>query len=79
MASVEARKTAPPEKPESTRIRTRVVFSFWAIILFLGVPVWLKTTSIYRAALPLQDMLDWAESAVRFYSHQSAISYSDMC
>ena len=63
MASVEARKKAPPEKPEAVSLRTKIVFSFWAIILFIGVPVWHKTTSIYRATLPLSDMLAWADSA----------------
>ena len=61
---VEARKKAPPEKPEAVSLRSKIVFAFWAIILCLGVPVWYQTTSIYRATLPLQEMLDWAESAV---------------
>ncbi|KAG9785195.1 hypothetical protein KCU88_g2563, partial [Aureobasidium melanogenum] len=51
----------PPEKPEAASLRTRVVLSFWAVILLLGVPTWWQTTSIYRANLPLQDMLNWAD------------------
>jgi GPI-anchor transamidase subunit S len=65
MTSVEARKKAPPEKPEAVSLRTKIVFSFWAIIICLGLPVWHQTTSIYRATLPLDEMLGWADSAVR--------------
>ncbi|KAL6716357.1 GPI transamidase component [Lecanora helva] len=54
----------PPESLESIRTRTLVILSFWAIVIFLGLPVWLWTTSIHRARLPLQDMSDWARSKV---------------
>ena len=74
MASVEARKRAPPEKAEAISLRTKIVFSFWAIILCLGVPVWHQTTSIYRATLPLQEMLAWADSAVSKWK-----SYNVVC
>ncbi|KIV94193.1 hypothetical protein PV10_01982 [Exophiala mesophila] len=59
--AVTTTKQPPPENPEAIRLRTKVVFSFWAVILLLGLPTWWKTTSIYRAELPLQDMLDWAD------------------
>lgn len=65
MIPVEARKKAPPEKPEAVSLRTKIVFSFWAIIIGFGLPVWHQTTSIYRATLPLEGMLAWADSAVR--------------
>ncbi|KIW72247.1 hypothetical protein PV04_00455 [Phialophora macrospora] len=55
------RKQPPPEKAEASNLRTKIVLSFWAVIVLLGVPTWLKTTQIYRASLPLQDMLDWAD------------------
>jgi phosphatidylinositol glycan class S len=55
----------PPEKPSAIQTRFRVVAAFWAVILFLGFPIWWKTTSIYRAELPLQEMLDWAGGKVR--------------
>jgi phosphatidylinositol glycan class S len=54
----------PPEKPSAIQTRFRVVAAFWAVILFLGFPIWWKTTSIYRAELPLQEMLDWAGGKV---------------
>ncbi|KAF2136496.1 uncharacterized protein K452DRAFT_279867 [Aplosporella prunicola CBS 121167] len=54
----------PPEKPESVAIRRLVILSFWAIVIFLGLPLWWKTTTVYRADLPLQDMLDWADGKV---------------
>ena len=54
----------PPETTESLWLRRWSIVSFWAVVLFLGLPVWLKTTAIYRAELPLQDMTDWAEAKV---------------
>ena len=62
--AVTTSKEPPPENPEAIRLRTKVVFSFWTVILLLGLPTWWKTTSIYRAELPLQDMLDWADGVV---------------
>ncbi|EXJ95969.1 hypothetical protein A1O1_01094 [Capronia coronata CBS 617.96] len=60
-AAMTTTKQPPPEKPEAVRLRTKIVLSFWAVILLLGFPTWWQTTSIYRADLPLQDMLNWAE------------------
>ena len=61
---VASQKRPPPESAESIRIRSFVVFSFWAVAVFLGLPVWWWTTSIHRAHLPLRDMLDWADGKV---------------
>lgn len=60
----EPAKKLPPESPESIRLRTLVITSFWVVVILLGLPVWLWTTSIHRARLPLQDMLDWAHGKV---------------
>lgn len=54
-------KEPPPEKASDTRRRAWVIFSFWIIVVCLGLPIWWKTTSIYRANLPLAQMLDWAD------------------
>ncbi|KAH7324314.1 phosphatidylinositol-glycan biosynthesis class S protein [Stachybotrys elegans] len=54
-------KMPPPEKPSDILRRSYVVLSFWAIVLLLGLPIWWKTTSIYRASLPLDAMLQWAD------------------
>jgi hypothetical protein len=62
------KKEPPPEKPESIRLRALVIFSFWVIILVVGVPIWWKTTTIYRASLPLDQMKDWAEGRVINYT-----------
>jgi hypothetical protein len=62
----EARKEPPPEKPEQIRMRSFVLLSFWAIVIFLGLPIWWKTTTIYRANLPLDQMMDWADGRVSF-------------
>ncbi|KAL2845429.1 phosphatidylinositol-glycan biosynthesis class S protein [Aspergillus pseudoustus] len=59
-STASASSLPPPEKPSAIRTRFKVVAAFWAVILFLGFPIWWKTTSIYRAELPLQEMLDWA-------------------
>ncbi|EEY21004.1 conserved hypothetical protein [Verticillium alfalfae VaMs.102] len=59
--STENPKEPPPEKASDVRRRSFVILSFWAIALCFGVPIWWITTSIYRANLPLSDMLDWAD------------------
>jgi phosphatidylinositol glycan class S len=57
-------KQPPPETRESLWLRRLSILSFWLVVVFLGLPIWLKTTAIYRAELPLQDMTDWAEGKV---------------
>ncbi len=59
------KKEPPPESLESIRQRGYVILSFWAIILIIGLPIWWKTTAIYRARLPLDQMMDWADGRVR--------------
>lgn len=54
----------PPEKPEAIRTRSRVIFAFWAVIIFLGIPIWWQTTSIYRASIPVDEMIAWADGKV---------------
>jgi hypothetical protein len=61
-----AKKQPPPESVESVRMRTSVVLSFWAVVIFLGLPIWWKTTAIYRAKLPLGEMMEWADGKVCF-------------
>ncbi|KAJ4291448.1 GPI transamidase component [Collariella sp. IMI 366227] len=56
-----SKKQPPPEKPSDIRRRSHVILSFWLIVLCLGLPIWWRTTSIYRADLPLQEMLDWSD------------------
>ncbi|KAF8470203.1 phosphatidylinositol-glycan biosynthesis class S protein [Kalaharituber pfeilii] len=46
---------------QELRIRGYILFSFWAVVIFLGVPLWYVTTSIYRAPLPLGQMTAWSE------------------
>src|SRR5690242_3293532 len=48
----------PPESPREKSLRSRVIWSFWFIILSIGLPTWYFTTSISRAALPVDSMLD---------------------
>ncbi|KAI4956223.1 hypothetical protein J4E91_000434 [Alternaria rosae] len=57
-------KQPPPETKESLWLRRLSILSFWVVVVFLGLPIWLKTTAIYRAELPLQEMTDWAEGKV---------------
>jgi hypothetical protein len=63
--AVRSPKLPPPESSESIWLRRFAILSFWAVVLFLGLPIWLKTTAIYRAELPLQEMTEWAEGKVR--------------
>ncbi|KAJ4286299.1 GPI transamidase component [Kalmusia sp. IMI 367209] len=60
----ETRRQPPPETQKSLWVRRTVIASFWAVVVFLGLPVWWKTTAIYRAELPLQDMTAWADAKV---------------
>ncbi|KAK0831933.1 GPI transamidase component [Friedmanniomyces endolithicus] len=53
--------TPPTESPRTLLTRRTIVLSFWTIVLCLGLPHWLWTTSTYRASLPLSTMNDWAE------------------
>lgn len=62
--ATKAQKSPPPESKEGVWLRRAAVLSFWAVVVLLGLPVWWKTTAIYRAELPLQDMTDWAEGKV---------------
>lgn len=62
--AVETQRGPPPESKEGTWLRRAAILSFWAVVVLLGLPIWWKTTAIYRAELPLQDMTDWAEGKV---------------
>jgi phosphatidylinositol glycan class S len=57
-------KMPPPEKPADVRRRSHIILSFWLIVLLLGLPIWWMTTTIYRANLPLDGMIDWANGKV---------------
>lgn len=59
-----SRKEPPPETLQGIYLRTAVILSFWAIIVFFGLPLWWKTTAIYRADLPLDEMMDWDKGVV---------------
>jgi phosphatidylinositol glycan class S len=67
-AATSTRKQPPPEQPSDIRRRSFVILSFWLIVLCLGLPIWWQTTKIYRANLPLETMLDWADGKVCLYS-----------
>ncbi|KAF1366125.1 hypothetical protein EJ07DRAFT_93639 [Lizonia empirigonia] len=54
----------PPESKEGTWLRRAAILSFWTVVVLIGLPVWWKTTAIYRAELPLQGMTDWAEGKI---------------
>ena len=58
------RKSPPPESSTNIHIRSLVIVSFWLVVVCLGLPTWWWTTSIYRARLPLQEMLEWADGKV---------------
>ncbi|KAM3514193.1 hypothetical protein MY11210_002184 [Beauveria gryllotalpidicola] len=54
--------TPPPaEKPSDARRRSYIVWSYWLIVVFLGLPIWWQTTAIHRAHLPLDGMMQWAD------------------
>lgn len=78
----EAGRQPPPETRRSVWMRRAVVASFWAVVAFLGLPVWWKTTAIYRADLPLQDMTAWANAKVNNTLHghiRGGSTHSRLC
>lgn len=62
--TTKAQSGPPPEEPETVRTKFLAMLSFWAVIVFLGLPMWWQTTSIYRARIPLEEMVDWADGKV---------------
>jgi len=52
---------APPESPSASWTRRLIIFAFWAVVVALGLPHWIWTTSIHRSELPLESMNAWAE------------------
>lgn len=62
--SKSAQRVPAPESPQAIQTRFRVIAAFWSVIIFLGFPIWWQTTSIYRAHLPIQEMVDWADGKV---------------
>jgi len=62
--AINTKKKPPPETKEAILRRRWVILSFWTVVALLGLPVWWKTTNIYRADLPLQEMIDWADGKV---------------
>ncbi|KAK9465340.1 phosphatidylinositol-glycan biosynthesis class S protein [Lipomyces arxii] len=45
-----------PESQDAISLRRKVVLAFWAVFLFLGIPLWFKTTTIHRTPLPLKEL-----------------------
>lgn len=62
--STKSQLSPPPESKEGIWLRRAAIFSFWSVVLLIGLPLWWKTTAVYRAELPLQDMTAWAEGKV---------------
>ncbi|KAG8625353.1 hypothetical protein KVT40_007104 [Elsinoe batatas] len=50
----------PPETSDSIKTRRYILTSFWVIIALLGLPIWIYTTTVPRATLPLHVMNQWA-------------------
>lgn len=63
--AVLARKQPPPESLQGVKTRRWIIFCFWAIAGLLGLPIWYATTTVPRAALPLESMNAWASGQVR--------------
>lgn len=66
--AINKQKSAPPETVQHTLRRRLIIFSFWAVVIFLGLPIWWRTTTVYRATLPLQQMLDWSDGIVCLFA-----------
>lgn len=66
--ALKTKKEPPPEDATSITIRRLVILSFWLLAILLGLPTWWRTTTVYRANLPLQTMSHWANGNVHFCS-----------
>jgi phosphatidylinositol glycan class S len=62
--AVLATKQPPPESSRGLKTRRWIILCFWAIAGLLGLPVWYATTTVPRAALPLESMDAWASGQV---------------
>ncbi|PNS21907.1 GPI transamidase component PIG-S [Sphaceloma murrayae] len=60
LATSTAMKQPPPETSESIKTRRHILASFWIIIVLVGLPIWIYTTTVPRAPLPLNVMNQWA-------------------
>lgn len=63
-------KKPPPEAPEGITTRRLILASFWAVVIFLGLPLWWHTTTVYRANLPSDSMNAWANGEVCLFSRR---------
>lgn len=57
-------REAPPEPPSASWKRRIIIFAFWAVVVVLGLPHWIWTTSIHRSELPIESMNAWSEGKV---------------
>jgi len=54
----------PRESPALIWTRRFVLAGFWIVVIALGLPHWIWTTSIHRSELPVEAMNRWAEGQV---------------
>ncbi|KAL7268351.1 GPI transamidase component [Rhizina undulata] len=61
-ALVTKQKKSPfHDTSEAFQTKPLVILSFWLVVILLGLPLWWRTTAIYRADLPLKEMQSWAD------------------
>lgn len=48
----------PLEDKYNAKLRTFSIFSYFIVLVIFGIPIWWYTTRVYRANLPLDEMLD---------------------
>jgi len=61
--AVDLAKKSQPQPPEESRTdiqnRLNIKIAFWLVAILLGLPLWIWTTTVHRAALPLDVMQKW--------------------
>ncbi|KAH9822943.1 putative gpi transamidase component pig-s protein [Teratosphaeria destructans] len=76
-SSAKAKKPEPPpESPGSEWKRRCIILGFWAVVIVLGLPHWIWTTSIHRSNLPLETMDEWTEGKTCQMQYPLRISLS---
>ena len=70
-------KPSPLPEPSTVQWTRRwIIFAFWTIVICFGLPHWIRTTSTYRAALPLEQMDAWANAQTCKLNYPIRISLS---
>lgn len=79
VTAADAKSVSPSESMTAVHTRRLIILSFWLVVVCLGLPFWLWTTSIHRSDLPLDLMRAWDGGKVRGRLRGGHQSQADCC